>query len=86
MMKTIKWSDLKFEKHPRVENGVMCKFYCDNGEWISIVGGKEFLYGDGVTTFEILSSSTEKTKRIVKGWLSKTQVLRHLNYLNKKGK
>ena len=86
-MKTIKWNDLKFEHHPVLKNnefGVQCKVKFENGEWCSIIGGETSFYGDGVTSFEIYSSSTKKTSRGVKGWLSKTQVLRLLNYLKNK--
>ena len=86
-MKTIKWEDLKFEHHralPLGTFGVQCRVDFENGEWCSIIGGEESFYGNGVNTFEIYSSSTEKTRNGVKGWLGKTQVLRHLNYLNNK--
>jgi len=88
-MKTIKWKDLNFKHHraiPKNEFGVQCYIEFKNGEWCSIIGGEEGFYGDGIVTFEIMSSSTEKTKIGVKGWLTKKQVLRHLNYLNKKQK
>ena len=95
-MKNLKWEDLKFEHHgalPSNEFGVQCMVDFDNGEWCSIVGapyitdeenGTMRLYGNGDTSFEISSSSTEKTRRQVKGWLSKVQVVRHLNYLKNK--
>ena len=84
-MKTIKWKDLKFNKHHIWgSGGVQCRIDFDNGEWCSIIGGDKGFYGDGVTTFEIMSSSTKKRRNTVKGWLTKAQVLRHLNYLNKK--
>ena len=86
-VKQIKWNDLKFEHHPVLKNnefGVQCKVKFENGEWCSIIGGETSFYGDGVHSFEIYSSSTEKTRNGVKGWLSKAQVLRHLNYLQRK--
>ena len=88
-MKNLKWEDLKFEPHHCIKGGVACWIDFDNGEWCSIVGApysKEHmrLYGNGDTSFEISSSSTEKTRRQVKGWLSKVQVVRHLNYLKNK--
>ena len=85
----MKWKNLKFEQHSCVSNGVQCKMDFDNGEWCSIVGAvpsnnNATLYGDGICTFEIYSSSTKKTRNGVKCWLSKAQVLRHLNYLKNK--
>jgi len=87
-MGNLKWEDLKFEHHralPSNEFGVQCRIDFENGEWCSIVGGEKSFYGDGKTSFEIMSSSTEKTRNGVKGWLSRVQVVRHLNYLKRKG-
>ena len=86
-MKNIKWKDLKFKHHravPKNVFGVECYIKFKNSQWCSIVGGQENFYGNGIDTFEIMSSSTEKTKTGVKGYLTKKQVLRHLNYLNNK--
>ena len=83
-MKNLGFKDLVFKKHLAVPNGVIAKLEFDNGEWISVVGGGVGLYGNGVTSFEIMSSSTEKTKRGVKGYLSKEQVNRHIKYLQAK--
>ena len=84
----MQWKDLKFEPHQHVVGGVRCRVEFENGEWCSIVGGPFdkvngywALYGDGISSFEIYSSSTYPE---VKGWLSKAQVIRHLNYLTKK--
>jgi len=85
--KNIRWSDLKFIHHHAIsenEYGVKCYVKFKNGEWCSIIGAEKSFYGDGIFTFEICSSSTKKTKGIIKCWLSKKQVLRHLNYLNNK--
>ena len=80
-MKTFK--DLKFETHALDKTAICCLIEFNNGEWISVIGGSSF-YGDGVVSFEIMSSSTENTKRGVKGWLSKEQVSNHMKYLQKK--
>tara|TARA_Y100001963_G_C6461195_1_gene300228 strand:+ start:122 stop:385 length:264 start_codon:yes stop_codon:yes gene_type:complete len=87
----MKWTDLIFRPHHAVKNGVSCRVEFDNGEWCSIVGapydvdqGFFSLYGNGKTSFEIYSSVTKKTPALVKGWLSRKQVLRHLNYLKNK--
>ena len=91
----MKWSDIEFEKHHAVKGGVMARVDFPNGEWCSIVGAPlerdkkagfsyNRLYGNGVTTFEIYSSSTKKTRNMVKGWRTKKQVLSHLRYLKNK--
>ena len=54
-----------------------------NGSWASIIGKNG--YGDGVNYFEIMSSSTRKTKHIVKGWRTKKQIMSHLKYISKLG-
>ena len=83
-MKNLGFKDLVFKKHSVVLNGVIAKLEFNNGQWISVVGGGVGLYGNGVTSFEIMSSSTEKTKRGVKAYLSKEQVNGHIKYLQKK--
>tara|TARA_Y100000401_G_scaffold82316_1_gene67675 strand:+ start:307 stop:579 length:273 start_codon:yes stop_codon:yes gene_type:complete len=86
-VKSIKWEHLKFEKHPNAkenEFAVCASIRFDNGEWCSIIGGDKSYYGDGVVTFEIYSSSTCKTYRQIKTFLTRKQVLRHLNYLRNK--
>jgi hypothetical protein len=91
----MKWSDIEFKEHHSAKDGVMAKVEFPNGEWCSIVGappeydektGSNWnrLYGDGVETFEIYSSSTKKTRGMVKGWLTKKQVMSHLRYLKNK--
>ncbi len=82
----MKWKDLKFEPHHHVVGGVRCRVEFENGEWCSVVGGPSqegyfTLYGDGKDYFEIYSSSTYPH---VKGWQTKAQVIRHINYLSKK--
>ena len=57
-IKTFK--DLEFKPHGVVPNGVAAVMYFpfgDNGEngWFSVVGGGSGLYGDGVSTFEVLA-------------------------------
>ena len=86
-MKNLGFKNLVFEKHKIVPNGVQAKMKFNNGEWISVVGGigNCGLYGNGITSFEVMSSVTEKTKQGVRGWLSKKQVDNHLRYLQKKG-
>mgnify|MGYP003131578261 CR=1 FL=1 len=83
----MRFKDIKFEKHSMCSYkdifAVQAYISLPNGQWISIVGGdhNSGLYGNGITTFEIMSSSTEKTIRGVKGWRSKHQVMNHIRYL-----
>ena len=77
------FKDLEFKAHKVVNGGVQAYVEFPNGEWISVVGG-EGLYGNGVTSFEFMSSSSEKTQRGVKGWRSAKQVDRHMKYLQSK--
>ena len=85
----MKWSDILFREHDCYTGGVQALVKFDNGEWCSIIGspyieGEGGCYGNGVTSFEIMSSSTEKTRAGVKGYLSKRQVMNHLRYLKNK--
>jgi hypothetical protein len=57
MTKIKTFDDLKFFGH-RVINAKHAFMEFPNGEWISVVGGPS-LYGDGETTFEVLSSQNE---------------------------
>lgn len=47
------FSDLEFKPHGVVPEGVMSSLIFDNGQFVSVVGGGEGLYGNGVTTFEV---------------------------------
>tara|TARA_R100001086_G_scaffold247563_1_gene182132 strand:- start:1587 stop:1829 length:243 start_codon:yes stop_codon:yes gene_type:complete len=80
-MKTFK--DLKFKTHTLDDTAICCYIEFKNGEWISVIGGGRF-YGDGVVSFEVMSSSTKNTMQGVKGYLSKKQVSNHMRYLQKK--
>ena len=50
-MKTFK--DLKFEPHPVCDEGIQARMNFKNEQWISVVGGTEGFYGNGVTSFEV---------------------------------
>jgi len=50
-MKT--FNDLVFEPHPNLRGGVQALMVLNNGYEISVVGGDEFFYGDGINTFEV---------------------------------
>lgn len=55
-MSTKTFKDLKFNPHPSGLGGVQAVMEFDNGHRISVVGGRQGLYGDGVRTFEIWRS------------------------------
>jgi len=50
-MKT--FNDLKFGPHPVGMGGKIAQMELGNGYKISVVGGRNGLYGDGETTFEV---------------------------------
>jgi len=77
-MKTFK--DLHFRSHKNVKGGVHALLNFDNGTYISVVGGPDFLYGNGVSSFEVKSTVTDK-RNDVSGWLSKSQVTSRMRYL-----
>lgn len=78
-IKTFK--DLKFNPHTVVKGAVHARLSFDNGTFISVVGGGNGLYGDGITSFEVLSTVTKNSVKGVNGWLSKKQVTRRMRYL-----
>jgi|TARA_R110000782_G_scaffold188720_1_gene278742 hypothetical protein len=47
------FSDLIFEPHKVVSQGLQSKLNFENGYFVSVVGGGVGLYGDGVTSFEV---------------------------------
>ena len=53
------FDELEFQTHPYDPDGVWCNVQFDNDNYISIVGGAEGFYGNGTTTFEIMSTFTE---------------------------
>ena len=63
------FGDLVFKKRP-VTGGVQAVMEFANGHKISVVGGGQGLYGDGINTFEIWRSCDED----VKGRLTKEEV------------
>ena len=85
-MKTFK--DLVFEEHKFVKGGVHASMKFENGNYISVVGGGKdfFLKGNGITSFEIMSSVTEKRPMGVECWLSPEQVTQRMRYLQIKDK
>ena len=47
------FNKLKFKPHPVGLGGVIAQMPLDNGYTISVVGGRQGLYGDGEETFEV---------------------------------
>ena len=70
MKKALIFEDLKFEPRKHPFGGVQAIMEFDNGHRISVVGGANGIYGDGVTTFEIWRSIDDG----VKGWLTKEEI------------
>ena len=74
-----------------IKHQVRCFMKFDNGEWCSIVGcppiktksrGTEWsCYGDGVDTFEIMTSKICLSDWNIREYLSKSEVLAELNDL-----
>lgn len=59
-MKTFK--DLEFKPHRSGLGGIQAVMEFNNGHKISVVGGREGLYGDGIKTFEIWRSCDSDVK------------------------
>ena len=71
ILKIITFNDLKFQPHSVVPNAIRTYVEFPNKKWISVVGGGTGLYGDGVSTFEVLSSDNEDNPL---SYLSKEEV------------
>ena len=85
LKKGFKFEDIPFGPHG-TGSGVQACVEFENGEWASIVGamwydGYARLYGDGVHTFEVLSSLTDKTSDCVLSYQTRRQVMYHLKKL-----
>jgi len=79
-MKTFK--HLQFKQHKAIDGAVHAVLNFDNGTYISVVGGGKgnMLYGNGVTSFEVKSTVTDKRNK-VSGFLTKNQVTNRMKYL-----
>jgi hypothetical protein len=66
------FDDLKFKPHAvsGLYGGIHAVIDFPNGQSISVVGGAQGLYGDGVKTFEVWASHEPDPR----GWLSKDEV------------
>ena len=78
-IKTFK--DLEFKAHPNGMGGIQAVMKFDNGHRISVVGGSDGLYGDGITTFEIWRSCDDD----VKGYLTMDEVTQYMGELQMLG-
>lgn len=69
------FSDLKFKKHANtwMVGAIQALLEFDNNHYVSVVGGGNGLYGDGVKTFE-LGFPLPDGSIDVDGWLSPEQV------------
>ena len=59
MSKIKTFDDLEFFPHQVVKGGKHAFMKFPSGEWVSVVGGPG-LYGNGETTFEVLTSQNEE--------------------------
>ena len=77
------FSDLKFTPHSVVPKAVMSSLDFDNNHFVSVVGGGEGLYGDGVTTFEV-GFPDEADGIAVEGYLSPEEVTELMLHIQSK--
>lgn len=77
-MKT--FDDLIFKPHPNKMGGQQALMVLNNGYKISVVGGSDGLYGDGVNTFEVaVFDRLDEMLMLqehdqVRGWITKDEV------------
>jgi len=70
------FDDLEFKTHPTLGfPSKQATMDFKRGGWISVVGGGPHLHGDGVTTFEVMSSLTDEE---VLDYLTKDEVTEHM--------
>ena len=79
--KPFTFKDLVFHSHKVFDKGWASRMEFENGTYISVVGGHEFLYGNRFSSFEVMSSVTERKPGGVEGWLSVPQITRRMRYL-----
>ena len=79
-MTLIKFKDLEFKPHKCIDNAVSCFIRFTDDDYISIVGGggELQLHGNGITSFEIMSSLTEKTELGILCYQNEEEVNEHL--------
>ena len=71
------FSDLKFGRHANhwMDGAVQSVLTFDNKHYVSVIGGGQGLYGDGVKTFEVGFPLPDDSID-VEGWLSPEEVTR----------
>lgn len=69
------FEDLKFKQHSNtwMEGAIQGYLDFDNGHFVSVVGGSQGLYGDGVNTFEVGYPLPDYSID-VEGWLESENV------------
>lgn len=79
------FDDLVFKRHPNtwMIGAVQAVLTFDNNQWVSIVGGGNGLYGDGVTTFELGFELPDGSIDVM-GWLSKEEITLEMFKIQKK--
>lgn len=74
------FEDLKFKPHPNHWMGseaVQATLDFGNGHWVSVVGGANGLYGDGINTFE-LGYPVSKNDMDVMGYLTPEELTKEI--------
>lgn len=70
------FDDLEFKTHPTLGfPSKQATMDFKRGGWISVVGGGPYLHGDGVTTFEVMTSETDGD---VLDYLTKDEITEHM--------
>ena len=70
------FDDLEFKTHPTLGfPSKQATMDFKRGGWISVVGGGPYLHGDGVTTFEVMTSETDGD---IIGYLPKEEVTEYM--------
>lgn len=80
------FEDLAFKSHPNtfMEGAVQATLDFDNGHFVSVVGGGNGLYGDGIKTFEVGFPGTIDGSIDVQGWLNPEEVTMMMFIIQKK--
>ena len=79
----VKFAELLWNTNCLFHSGKEAKVEFSNGEWCSILGGDSNVYGDGVETFDLMTSVHTPE---VFGWLSKKDLMKKINDVkNRKG-
>jgi len=79
------FEDLTFKSHPNtfMEGAVQATLDFDNGYFVSVVGGGNGLYGDGIKTFEV-GFPVNDGSLDVEGWLNSEEITMMMFKIQKK--